>query len=371
MKTKAAILRETGADWEVTELDLDEPKANEVLIRFEVSGMCHSDEHLRTGDLAPEHWPVVGGHEGAGVIEQVGPGVSRVKEGDHVVCAFIPACGHCRWCATGHQNLCDLGAMLMQGCLPDGTFRFHENGTDLAAMCMLGTFSQWAVISEASCVRIDDDIPFEVAALTGCGVPTGWGSAVYSADVRPGENVIVYGIGGVGANSVQGAAHAGAKNLIAVDPLANKREMAEQMGATHSVASAEEALELVTELSGGLGADKTIVTVDVATAEVIGASFEATRKGGTVVVSGLGNMQELYVQLPGAMLTLYEKTLKGSLFGGSNPVFDIVNLLDLYRAGKLKLDELITNRYTLDQIGDGYRDLLDGKNVRGIIVHEH
>jgi alcohol dehydrogenase (nicotinoprotein) len=370
VKTKAAVLWEAGRDWDVIELELDEPKDGEVLIRWEAAGFCHSDEHLRHGDIVPR-FPIVGGHEGAGVIEKCGAGVSRVAEGDHVVTSFLPVCGHCRFCATGHSNICDLGATILEGCLPDGTFRFHHNGDDVGGMCMLGTFSQYSTISETSCVRVDKDLPLDVVVLVGCGVPTGWGSAVYAAGVTPGETVIVYGIGGIGANAIQGAAHAGAMNLIAVDPLANKREAAEDLGATHSVATADEAHELAQELTRGVGADKAIITVDVVNEEVVGAAVNSIRKGGTAVITGLADPNKLTVQLSGAGLTLYEKTVKGTLFGSGNPMFDIPNLINMYQAGKLKLDELITTRYSLDQINDGYQDLLDGKNIRGVMIHEH
>src|SRR5205807_1653502 len=184
-------------------------------------------------------------------------------------------------------NLCDLGAALLDGCLPDGTFRFHSGGEDVAAMCMLGTFSQHAVISEYSCVPVDPDLPLEKAVLVGCGVPTGWGSAVYAAGVRPGETVVIYGIGGIGINAVQGARHAGAKNVIAVDPVPSKREKAEELGATHSAASAVEAQQVVTQVTNGVGADNAIVTVGVVKEDVVSAAFDAVRKGGTVTVTGL------------------------------------------------------------------------------------
>jgi len=370
MKTKAAVLWELGRDWEVTELDLDEPKVGEVLIRFVAAGLCHSDEHLRHGDIVPR-FPIVGGHEGAGIIEAVGPGVTRVKPGDHVVCSFIPSCGHCRWCSTGQQNLCDWGATILEGCLPDGTFRFHGDGKDLGGMCMLGSFSQYAVISQNSCVVVDDDIPLEVAVLVGCGVPTGWGSAVYAAKVTPGDTVVIYGIGGIGINAVQGAAHAGARHVIAVDPLANKREKAEEFGATHSVATAEEAQKLASQLTRGVGADKSIVTVDVVTEQVVQAGFDVIRKGGTEVITGLADPSKQTVHLSGAVMTLFQKEVKGTLFGNSNPMYDITKLLDMYRDGKLKLDELITKRYTLDTINQGYDDLLAGQNIRGVLIHEH
>jgi S-(hydroxymethyl)glutathione dehydrogenase/alcohol dehydrogenase len=370
LKTRAAVLWETGRDWEVTELDLDDPRAGEVLIRFEAAGFCHSDEHLRHGDLVPR-FPMVGGHEGAGVIEAVGTGVTRVAVGDHVVCSFIPSCGHCRFCSTGHQNLCDWGATILDGCMPDGTYRFHGDGKDLGGMCMLGTFSQWAVISQSSCVKVDDDLPLDVAVLVGCGVPTGWGSAVYAADVEPGETVVIYGIGGIGANAVQGAAHAGAANVIAVDPLPNKREAAEDLGATHSAENAEEAHELAQQLTRGVGADKAIITVDVVDEPVVASAVETIRKGGTAVITGLADPNKLTVHLSGAALTLFEKTVKGTLFGSANPMYDITKLLNLYQDGKLKLDELISRRYTLDQVNEGYQDLLDGKNIRGVMIHEH
>jgi len=370
VKTKAAILTGLNKPWEVTELELDDPKDGEVLIRFTAAGLCHSDEHLRIGDIQCR-MPMIGGHEGAGVIERCGPGVSRVKEGDHVVCAFIPSCGHCRWCSTGQQNLCDLGATILEGCLPDGTFRFHADGADVGAMCMLGSFSQWSVISEASCVKVDDDLPLEIAVLCGCGVPTGWGSAVNAADTQVGDTIVIYGIGGIGINAVQGAAMAGAVNVVAVDPLPNKREMAQELGATHAVGSAGEAQELVQELTRGVGADKSIVTVDIVNEEVVQASVAVIRKGGTMVLTGLADPNKLTVHLSGADLTLNRKHIHGTLFGDCNPIYDITRMLNLYRAGKLKLDELVTRQYSLDEVNQGYEDLVGGKNVRGVLIHEH
>lgn len=369
MKTKAAVLWELGKDWEVCELDLDDPKEGEVLIRYVAAGLCHSDEHLRHGDIVPR-FPMVGGHEGAGIIEAVGTGVTRVKVGDHVVCSFIPSCGSCRFCSTGQQNLCDWGATILDGCLPDGTYRFHGRGQDLGGMCMIGTFANYSVISQNSCVVVDPDLDLSVVVLVGCGVPTGWGSSVYAAGVTPGDTVVIYGIGGIGANAVQGAAFAGAANVIAVDPLQNKREMAELMGASHSVASADEAQELVTQLTEGVGADKAIVTVDIVNETVVASAFNAIRKGGTLVITGLADPTKLTVQLSGSLVTLFQKTIKGTLFGSSNPMYDIKKLIKLYQQGKVKLDELITRRYSLEEVNQGYQDLLDGKNVRGVIIHD-
>jgi S-(hydroxymethyl)glutathione dehydrogenase/alcohol dehydrogenase len=370
MKTRAAVIVEAGKPFEIEELDLEGPADNEVLIRYEYAGMCHSEVHLLNGDL-PCRVPLVAGHEGAGVIEQVGRGVSRVKAGDHVVCSFIPNCGHCRWCATGQQAICDWGATILEGNLPGPRWPLTGPRGEYGAMCMLGTFSQYGTLHENSVVRIDDDLPLDKAALVGCGVPTGWGSAVYAADIRAGETVVIYGIGGIGSNAVQGARYAGAKNVIAVDPVEFKRENAEAFGATHSVATGQEAEQLAQQLTNGVGADKAIVTVGRLDDGVVSEGFTSVRKGGTVVITGMGKLDDNSIQLPGTVLAMYKKTVKGTLFGDCNPTHDIPKILDLYRVGDIKLDELITKTYTLDEINQGYQDLEDGKNIRGLIKHEH
>jgi alcohol dehydrogenase (nicotinoprotein) len=368
MKCKAAVLTALNEPWEIMEVDVRDPKAGEILIRYTAAGLCHSDMHLMTGDL-PVEMPYIGGHEGAGIVEAIGPGVTKVAKGDHVVCAFIPACGHCRWCSTGRQSLCDLGATILVGCLPDGSYPFSVDGVKAGGMCMLGTFSQYATISEASVVKVDDDLPLEVAVLVGCGVPTGWGTAVYAGEVRAGDTVVIYGIGGIGINAVQGAAQAGAKHVVVVDPLEFKRSTALEFGATHAFADAAAAQAAVVELTRGQGADEALVTVGVVDEEVISAAFDVVGKGGVVVVTGLANPAKLTVHVSGGVLTLFEKTIKGSLFGSGNPQRDIVKMLDLYQAGQLKLDELVTSRYTLDQVNQGYADLVAGKNIRGVVIH--
>ena len=243
MTTRAAVLHEPGTDWEITELDLDEPKDYEVLIRYKAAGLCHSDEHIRAEGGSHIRLPLVGGHEGAGVVEAVGPGVTRVTPGDHVVTSYIPACGKCRYCSTGHQNLCDRGLYAGVGCLQDETFRFHRNGEDYGGFCALGTFSDHTVVSEYSCVRIDDDIPFEVACLVGCGVTTGWCSAVRAGETRPGETVVIMGVGGVGINAVQGAALCRRRDVVAIDPNPFKLDAAKRLGATHAFTDIDEARE--------------------------------------------------------------------------------------------------------------------------------
>jgi NDMA-dependent alcohol dehydrogenase len=370
MKTRAAVLRDVGKDFEIVELDLDEPKAGEVLVRLVASGLCHSDDHLRTGDI-PVRYPIVGGHEGAGIVEKVGPGVTRLAVGDHVVTSWLPVCGHCRFCSRGQTNLCDLGRFLVDNCLPDGTFRYHEGATDFGQMCLLGTFSQYAVISEASAVKVEDDLPLDVVVLVGCGVPTGYGTAVKAGEVHPGDTTIVYGVGGVGINAVQGAAHAGARYVIAVDPVEFKRTTALSLGATHAVASAQEAHELAQQLTYGVGADQSLITVGVVTEEVVSDAFAAVRKRGIVVLTGMGGLATKTVHVNGFELTAFEKRIQGALFGSGNPFDDIPRMIELYRAGKLELDELVTTKYKLEEVNRGYEDMMAGRNIRGVIIHEH
>jgi alcohol dehydrogenase (nicotinoprotein) len=370
MRTRAAVIREPGKPWEITELELDEPRPGEVRIAFKASGMCHSDEHLRTGD-STGRLPLVGGHEGAGVIEAVGPDVTRVAVGDHVVCSFIPACGVCRYCSTGRQNLCDWGAQMMTGMLADGTFRFHDDdGADLGGFCMLGTFAERAVVSQNSCVPIERGIPFEVAALVGCGVPTGWGTAVYAAGVAAGDTVVIFGAGGVGSNAIQGARYAGAGSVIVVDPVAFKRSKALEFGATHAFGSAEEAHEAVVEMTRGQLADHAIITVGVLSEEVVSQAAAIVGKGSQITVTSVGRTSEKQIHLAAnGSVVGWQRRIQGHVFGMCNPLYDIPRLLRLYQAGQLKLDELITKRYQLDEINHGYQDLDDGMIIRGVILH--
>lgn len=370
MKTKAAVVYEPGKPIVVEELELDEPRDGEVLIRFLYAGLCHSDIHVAHGDLEAR-LPMVLGHEGAGVIEKVGPGVTRVAEGDHVVCSFIPNCGTCRYCASGMQSICDMGATILEGCLPGEHFAYRGPQGDYGGMCMLGTFSQWGVIHQNSVVKVDDDLPLDKAVLVGCGVPTGWGAAVNTAEVKAGQTVAVYGVGGIGINAVQGARLAGAKNVVAIDPLENKREKAMELGATHAFATAEEAIEAITELTRGQMAESAILTPGLMTEEIVASGFNSVGKAGIVVLTGLNKLEAPTIQLSGTLLTLFRKQIRGSLFGDCNPTTDIPRILGLYQSGDLKLDEIITRTYSLDEVNEGYDDLLAGKNVRGVLVHEH
>jgi NDMA-dependent alcohol dehydrogenase len=380
MKMKAAILWEPKTDWSVEEVELDPPKAGEVQLKLVGSGLCHSDEHLVTGDLAldpkiaeelgVQQFPIIGGHEGAGEVLEVGPGVTTLAPGDHVVLGFIPACGRCAYCARGKQNLCDLGAYLLAGRqVTDFTARHHARGQDLGLMCCIGTFGEYTVCSEASCIKIEPDIPLDKAALVGCGVTTGWGSAVYAAGVTQGETVVVVGCGGVGMNAVQGAAMSGARHVIAVDPVEFKREQAQVFGATHAAPSVEEAMALVSDLTWGVMADKVVSTMGVGDGKLVEPVMGLCAKGGRVVWTNVAGINETDVSLNLFNLTLLEKQLVGSIFGSANPRRDIPHLLRLYQEGKLKLDELITRTYTLDDINTGYQDMRDGKNIRGMMLY--
>ena len=376
MKTKAAILRARNTAWSVEEIELDPPKAGEVLVKIVASGMCHSDEHLVTGDLAgatPEP-PLIGGHEGAGIVMEVGAGVFSLVAGDHVVFGFIPACGRCPSCADGHSNLCDMGSLTATGMqISDGTARHHAaDGSDLAlGIGSLGTFAHHTVVHEASCIKIEKEIPLDKACLLGCGVVTGWGSAVYAAQVQPGDTVAVVGCGGIGSNAIQGAKLAGARVVAAIDPVEFKREKAMEFGATHTHASIDDALAALPDTTWNRGFDKVIMTCGVGNGDVLGQAFWLGGKRSKIVVTNIHSTTEASIAIPAVFLTVFEKQLIGSLFGSANPRKDIPKLLELYTQGLLDLDGLVTKTYPIEGINEGYADMNSGKNIRGVLVYEH
>ncbi|WP_420750182.1 NDMA-dependent alcohol dehydrogenase [Rhodococcus sp. O3] len=370
MKIKAAVLKGIGQPWEIDEIDLGDPVAGEVQVRLAASGLCHSDEHLRSGATPVPFYPVLGGHEGAGVVTKVGPGVTNLEEGDHVVLAFIPACGRCRSCAKGLQNICDMGANLLTGqAIADGSNRVSLRGEPVIQMCLLGTFAPYVTVNEASVIKIEKDIPLEKAALLGCGVATGWGSATAIGGTQVGDTVVVIGVGGVGINSVQGAAHAGARHVVAIDPVQFKRDKAVEFGATHTFASIEEAAPVIGEITWGSMAEVTIITVGEIHGDMIAPALGLTAKGGQVVVTGMGAATDTQVTLSLFELTLLQKRLQGAIFGGVGPRSQIPKLLDLYRSGQLELDGLVTTTYKLEDINQGYADMHDGKNLRGVVLY--
>ncbi len=369
MKTEAAILWEPGKPWSVEPIELDPPKGGEVLVEMVASGMCHSDDHAVTGDL-PAITPLIGGHEGAGIVMEVGEGVTSVAPGDHVVFSFVPACGRCPSCADGHSNLCDNGAALLVGAQLDGTSRHHARDQDIWTMVCLGTFGRHTVVNEMSCVKIEDDIPLELACLVGCGVTTGWGSSVYAAEVKPGDNVAVIGVGGIGAAAVQGARLAGARNIIAIDPVEFKREQALKFGATHTANSIGEAHQMINELTWGRMCDKVICCVGVGDGEQISSIMMLAAKRGRVVVTNIHPADEGSINISLCDLTLMEKQLVGTIFGSANPQSDIPRLMHLYRSGQLDLAGMVTREYALEEINEGFADMLAGNNIRGVIRYK-
>jgi S-(hydroxymethyl)glutathione dehydrogenase / alcohol dehydrogenase len=368
MKTKGALIWDFNRPWSVEEIEIGDPRKGEVKVALEVAGMCHSDHHVVTGDIPVAAFPMLGGHEGAGVVVAVGEGVEDLEPGDHVAASFIPSCGTCGSCQAGQQNLCDRGMGLMSGTsVSDSTFRVQARGQNAYPYALLGTFCPYLVVHRTSVVKIDPSIPFAAAALVSCGVTTGYGSAVRAAAVRSGDDVAIIGLGGVGMAALQGAVRAGARLVFAIEPVEWKRDQALKFGATHVYPDIGAALTGIRELTAGRMAHKVIVTVGRINGADVETYLSATAKGGTCVLTAMGGVFETDVTLNVAGLTLLQKKLQGSMFGHGNPQHDIPMLLSLYQAGKLNLDDMVTREYTLEQINDGYRDMLDGRNIRGII----
>jgi len=368
MKTSAAVLWEVGTPWSVEEVELDPPRAGEVLIELRAAGLCHTDDHYRTGDMVTG-LPLIGGHEGAGVVVECGPGVRRLAVGDHVVLNFMPICGDCPSCAAGRSRLCDRGAAMGTGRqISDGTARHHARGEDLHVLCCIGTFARHTVAHEDSCIRVDDDVPFEVACLMSCGVPTGWGSAARAAEIGPGDTVAVVGCGGLGSSAIQGARLVGARNIVAIDPVEFKREKAGEFGATHTAESMAAALELVTDITAGRMCHAVVMTMGVGDGSLVADAMALVGKGGVVVLTNAHPEHETSINIRLADVTIMEKRLVGSVFGAANARSDVPMLLDLYRTGQLDVEGLITRTYPLEAINDGYADLLAGRNIRGVLA---
>jgi S-(hydroxymethyl)glutathione dehydrogenase/alcohol dehydrogenase len=367
MKTKAAVVYEHNKPVVIDELTLDEPKKNEVLIRMAASGVCHSDLSVVNGAIHYDP-PVTLGHEGAGVIVQVGEGVSYVRPGDHVVLSFVSYCGVCRMCQMGRVCLCE-GFSTRRGHLLDNTCRFHNRaGQDIPQMARIGTMSELSVVPEQSLVKIDPHYSLAKAALVGCGVTTGVGAVMNTAKVEPGSVVAVIGAGGVGLNVIQGAALASAERIIAVDRVARKLEFARQFGATDVVNASEvDPVVAVRELTAGKGVDYAFEVIG--NPVTIEQAYTMIRPAGAAIVVGL-TRAEARVSIPTQNLIFAEKRLFGSFYGSTTPRVDMPKLLTWYDEGKLKLDELITQTYRLEQINEAFADMEAGKNARGVILFE-
>ena len=361
---KAAVLYEYNTPLVLDEVELDAPKAGEVLVRIGAAGICRSDHHFMVGH-ARTVLPAVLGHEGAGIVEQVGEGVASVKPGDRVVLSFVPNCGRCHSCTTGHANLCDLHAAT-PGTMFDGTMRLHKGDLRIAHFGKVACFATHAVVPETGCIPAPKEVSMEVAALVGCSVPTGVGAAIFNAQVEPGSAVAVVGCGGVGLNVIQGARLMNPSKIIAVDINEGALEFATKFGATHTVnATHEDPVAKVKELTGGLGADYSFEVFG--STETIETAFDMARKRGTVVVVGIAPVGEK-AGINAVSLVRDEKVLKGTYYGSNRPSVDMPKMMDLYLSGQLNLDELITRHYTLDQVNQAYDDLMAGAIGRGVIV---
>ena len=371
MDILAALFREVGAPVSVERIKLDPPAPTEILVRIAAVGLCRTDYHVMRGERRVAMQPMVLGHEAAGVVEEVGAAVSGAKPGDHVVLTFIPGCGTCRWCRRGLHHFCAEGPRITQGPQLDGTYRRRDRaGADVGAFCMVGGFAERTVVDQASVVVIDRDIPLDLASLVACGVPAGVGAARHRARVRRGESVLVVGCGGDGMNVVQGAALSGATKIIAADIVQAKIDWAREFGATHGlIAQGDRLTHAVLELTDGIGVDHAFVCINPP--ETLLPAFRATAKGGNVVVTALTPDSVNEIKIPPLELLVTQKAIMGAVYGFASPRVQIPELLMLYRQGALKLRELITRTYRLDEINRGYADLDAGRNLRGVVVFDH
>ena len=373
MKVRGAVLREMGLGapyaesrpLEVAELELAEPGAGELLVRVGAAGLCHSDLSVINGSR-PRVMPMVLGHEAAGEVVGLGPGTEGFAEGDHVVMCFVPSCGRCEPCRAARPALCDPGAVAnAAGSLLGGERRWQDQG-EQAMHHHLGVsaFADHVVVSARSAVRVDQTLPFDVAALFGCAVLTGVGAVVNAADVRVGERVAIFGLGGVGLAALLGASAAGATDIVAVDVVPEKLELALSLGATHAVLAGDSAVEDVRTATGG-GAEKVIETVG--SEKVLADAYAATRRGGTTVTVGLPHPSRL-LEIPAVSLVVEERTLRGSYLGSCVPALDIPRYIDLYLAGRLPVEHLLTHRIALEEINEGFDRLARGGAVRQAVV---
>ena len=366
MKSRAAILFEVGQALQVREVEVQDPGPGEVRVRMVAGGVCHSDLHVMTGHLnAPV--PAVLGHEGAGVVADVGAGVTSVKPGDHVIPLWRHACGHCEYCTSGQPALCPSGTeMRWSGCLLDGTKRFSHEGQEIGHFTGVSSFSHYTVIPEKAVLKIPDDLPLEKAALLGCAVITGVGAAINSARVKPGRDVAVFGTGGVGINVVQGAALSGARMIFAVDLLASRLEHARTFGATHLINAGDgDPVEQIRDLTGGRGVDYAFEVIG--RPQTMRQAYDCLAKRGVATVVGV-TPTTAEVSVPSLSLVYEERVLTGSLYGSAAPRTEIPRLIELYRAGRLKLDELLTHRYPIEEINEAYAALESGETLRSVVT---
>ena len=366
----AAVLKAVEQDLEVhDDIEIAPPGPGEAKVKIIASGVCHSDLSVQNGTipLAP---PIVLGHEGAGIVEEVGEGVTSLKPGDHVVLSFVPACGTCFYCKRGQSYICEKSAMAGAGGMLDGSTRLSLAGEPLRQMAMCGTFGNYAIVPEISLVKIDDDVDLRYAALIGCGVLTGVGAALNTATIRPGDAVAVIGCGGVGLNVIQGAKIAGATKIIAIDMFESKLKMAEQFGATDLVKADDgDPVAAVMGLTEGRGADVSFEVIGLGA--TIEQAINMTRNGGEAILVGVPRM-DVMLNLNAAFTFLYlAKTVKGCWYGSSNVREDVPKLIQLYKEGKLMLEELVSREIGVDGVNEAFTAMQSGEVARSLITHTH
>ncbi|MCH8888401.1 MAG: Zn-dependent alcohol dehydrogenase [SAR324 cluster bacterium] len=372
MRMKAAVLGGANEPLSVEEIELDDPKAGEVRVKMVATGVCHSDLHVVTGDL-PRDFPVVLGHEGAGIIDMVGEGVTTVKPGEHVVLTYLPACGKCRWCHTGEPNMCDLGAMLRTGLMFDDTTRLHRaDGTDLFGFLFVSTWAEYSVVPEASLVVVPAHVPLERVCLLGCGFTTGFGAATNAVHIRPGETVTIVGCGGLGLAAVQGARISNAGKIICVDVHPEKLEMAKKFGATHGVLNRHDpdaVIAEIMEITWGLGTDYSFEFVGFDQCdETIDIAFRALRKGGTLSVLGVGKSDRTDIPIDPYTLAMWSKKVQGVLFGDAQFQTDIPRYVQLFEEGRIDLDGMVTQELRLEDINTAVENVLAGNRVARQVI---
>ena len=377
MRMRAAVLYKPNQPLVVEEIELDPPKDGEVLVKLVATGVCHSDVHYYTGDsILPSGRPTILGHEGAGIVEQVGKGVSSVAPGDHVILSFLPACGRCKWCHMGEPTLCDFGALIVGGKMLDGTYRHHRasDGEDIDNFLFVSTYGEYTVTMETSIVKVPNHLPLERLCLLGCGFTTGFGAITNAAHIRPGESVTIVGCGGLGLSAVQGAAASDAGKIIAVDIHEEKLEMAKKFGATHTVLNRHDVKQVIEEIRAitwGEGTDYSFEFVGTeASQETQAIAFKAARKMGTVFLVGAGvqKLKKKSLPISSDELIIYRKKVQGVLYGDTKFRVDIPRYVDLYERGKIDLDGLVTSEFALDDINTCFENILAGNKVARQII---
>ncbi len=361
---KGAVMHNFMEPLKIETLKLKAPREGEIVVKMVASGVCHSDLSVVQAKL-PVPPPVVLGHEGAGIVEEVGKGVTGLKPGDHVVLAWVANCGHCHYCVSGHTHLCEQG---IQSAMMGQEAVFELNGMDVSRMAGVGSFADRSIVRATSAIKVRDDVPLDRACLVGCGVMTGVGAAINTAKVRPGQTVAVFGCGGVGLNVIQGAALCGASRIIAVDLAASKLGLAMQFGATDAVNAKDnsDVPSAIKELTDGLGVDYAFEVIGAAA--VIQQAYLSLKRGGAVVVVGVVPMG-MEVSVPGMMLSLEEKSLLGCLYGSANVQRDMPLLIDLYMQKRLKIDELVSKRIKLEDVNAAFDAMEKGEVARSVIVY--